>query len=361
MAFSPQSVGPQSGSIVIHDNAANSPQIVTLSGTGDSNIPTILVSPTSIGFTSQPVGTIGNAWTVTISNTSAFQVTGLSIGLSDASDFQLSSGCGATLAPYSTCNLTVAFSPQSVANISGSIVIHDNAVNSPQTVSLYGTGTSNTPTVFVSPGSITFSDQVIGTTGNSWTVTVNNTSAFPLTGITIGLSDALDFQLSSGCGSTLGPNSTCNLTVAFSPHSVGPISGSIVIHDNGLNSPQTVALNGNGDAIPVNVQISPGSIAFSSQAENTTSNPWTVNFSNMSAAAVDISSIVVTDTTNFMQTNSCGSVLGGYSSCTILVYFTPQSVNSFNANLVVTSSGNPVRYGASITLTASQRSGRRNY
>ena len=343
VAFAPQSVGNLSGSIVITDNATPSgTQTVTLSGIGTSNTPTILISPTNIPFTSQPVGTTGNSWTVTISNTSAFQVTGLSIGLSDASDFKLNSGCGSTLAPYSTCNLTVAFSPQFVGNINGAIIIHDNAVNSPQTVTLNGIGTSDQPTILVSPGNIPFSDQIIGTTGNPWTITVSNTSAFPVTGLSINLTDAVDFQLTSGCGSILGPYTTCNLTVSFSPHTVGSLSGAIQIFDNAVNSPQTVTLNGYGDPIPVNVQISPGSIPFSSQAEYTTSNPWTVNFSNMSGTAVNISSIAITgDPTDFMETNACGSVLGAYSSCTILVYFTPQSVNSFNANLVVSSTGNP--------------------
>ena len=65
VTFTPTTTGPRSGSVWITDNAAGSPQTVSLTGTG---ITPVSVSPPSLNFGNQTVGTSSVAQTVTLSN-----------------------------------------------------------------------------------------------------------------------------------------------------------------------------------------------------------------------------------------------------------------------------------------------------
>ena len=72
----------------ITDNASGSPQTVSLSGTGTA--PLVSLSPTSLAFGSQPVGTRSStAYTVKLSNTGngTLSITSLALTGTNASDF----------------------------------------------------------------------------------------------------------------------------------------------------------------------------------------------------------------------------------------------------------------------------------
>ncbi|MGB9491157.1 MAG: choice-of-anchor D domain-containing protein, partial [Terriglobales bacterium] len=101
--------------------------------------PTVTLSPTSLTFAKTAVGEMSAAKTITLKNTSA----GL-LNLSKmfaSSGFEISSNaCGRTLAAKTSCKLTVTFTPSQVGTAMGTITLVDNAANSPQTVTLSGTG-----------------------------------------------------------------------------------------------------------------------------------------------------------------------------------------------------------------------------
>jgi Abnormal spindle-like microcephaly-assoc'd, ASPM-SPD-2-Hydin len=115
-----------------------------------------------------------------------------------------------------------------------------------------GTSTS-APVASVSPASISFGSQAVGTTSSQHTVTVANTGNANLViragGVTV--TDSTDFKIASGgCASTtsvtVAPGSSCTFVVTFAPASVGTFSATIDIADNAAGSPQTVALSGSG-------------------------------------------------------------------------------------------------------------------
>jgi sugar lactone lactonase YvrE len=92
------------------------------------------------------VGTTSAAQSATLTNSgnSALTITGISITGTNPTDFAISTGanaCGATLAPGSSCSIYVTFAPTSTATFSATLSVADNAANSPQTVSLVGSGT----------------------------------------------------------------------------------------------------------------------------------------------------------------------------------------------------------------------------
>ena len=96
------------------------------------------VTPTSLSFKKQPVGTISAAKTVTLSNTgnASFNVSSISA----SAGFIQMNACSAPILPGKSCSVQVKFAPSIKGSITGSLKINDNANNTPQVVTLNGTG-----------------------------------------------------------------------------------------------------------------------------------------------------------------------------------------------------------------------------
>jgi len=107
------------------------------------------------------------------------------------------------------------------------------------------------PVAGVSPTSLTFSSQIVGTTSASQPVTLSNTGTVTLTIASIVAST--NFGVTTGtdaCGSSLAAGGSCMIHVTFSPSltaTLGTLTGTLTITDNsyGLTgSTQTVSLSG---------------------------------------------------------------------------------------------------------------------
>jgi Astacin (Peptidase family M12A)/Abnormal spindle-like microcephaly-assoc'd, ASPM-SPD-2-Hydin len=337
--FTPTVAGPLSGSISITDQATNSPQMVTLSGTGTSSGTVIVtVTPASETFVAQTVGTTSAAKTVTVKNTGTGST---SLSFAATGDFAAVSGgttpCSTTLAAGSSCTISVTFNPTSTGTLTGTVSVTDSATNSPQMVKLTGTGKAPTVIVTPSPTSETFAAQALGTTSAAKTITVKNTGTGS-TPITIAPASG-DFAVkSTTCGPTLGASpASCTISVTFTPESAGALTGSISITDNAGNSPQTVSLTGTGKAGTVVVTTSPTSETFAAQTVGTTSAAKTVTVKNTGTASTPISIALGGD---FAQTNTCGTTLGpSPATCTISVTFTPQATGTLGGSISVSDNG----------------------
>ena len=128
--------------LVITDNATGSPQTIPMTVTAVIN-PRVSLSPSSLNFGTVRTGNTSTAKTVTLTNsgTTTLKLTGLSI----SGNFAFASGAGACtsstqLTPSGHCTIYVVFKPTSRGSKSGSVRISDNALNSPQSVSLSGSG-----------------------------------------------------------------------------------------------------------------------------------------------------------------------------------------------------------------------------
>jgi len=289
--------------------------------TAMAQVPAVVISPASIDFGSQSAGTSGNPWTVTLSNTSATQLLITSISVSDTTNFTQLNNCGTILAAYSTCTVRVAFTPSSAATFTGALNFVDNATGSPSSVSLTGMGTSSAPVVVLSPTSIDFGSQIVGTTSNTWTVTVNNTSGTDAP-FTSPITVTGPFTETNSCGALVAMHSTCNILVAFAPTAAGTATGSLTVSISGGNTVAPVPLTGVGTSnVPILV-FAPTSVDFGSQTVGTTSNSWTITLNNTSSVPATFTS-PLTITGPFTQTNTCGTTLNAYSTCNIVVSFTP--------------------------------------
>jgi hypothetical protein len=250
VTFTPGAIGSRSGTLTLTDNAAGSPQSITLTGTGATAAPGVNLSPTTVSFGNQNVGTTSSAQQVTLSNNGSSTLTISSIAVSgtNASDFAQTNTCGASLAPNANCVISITFTPSATGSRSGAVTITDNATGSPQSVPLSGTGVTPTPAANVSPSSLTFANQNVGTPSSAQTITVQNTGTADLTisSITISGTNASDFAQTNNCGTSLAPNASCAINVTFTPGAAGSRSASVTITDNATGSPQSVTLSGTG-------------------------------------------------------------------------------------------------------------------
>jgi hypothetical protein len=116
---------------------------VTLSGS--TARPTVSLSPTSIAFGTQPINTTSAPQTVTVTNTSAVPlvINSISLGGANPGRFGQTNNCpigGAGLPAGGSCTISVTFTPNRRVARSATLIVRDNAANSPQTVALTGTG-----------------------------------------------------------------------------------------------------------------------------------------------------------------------------------------------------------------------------
>lgn len=94
----------------------------------------VVVLPTTLKFGLQAVGS-STSKTVTLANKQNKTLNISSITLPTGYS---ASGCGASLAAFKSCSLTVTFNPQTAGTFNGSLIVADDAGNSPQAVALSG-------------------------------------------------------------------------------------------------------------------------------------------------------------------------------------------------------------------------------
>jgi len=181
ITFTPASAASFAATLSIADNAAGSPQIVTLTGTGTAPpAPVASLTPSSLTF-SAIAGSTSAAQTATLKNTgnAAMTIGGITIAGADATDFSTTNTCGSSLAAGASCAISVSFTPASVASFTASLSVADDAAGSPQTVSLSGTGAAPpVPTFAVNSTTAAQTIQAGGTAQYTITVTAQN-GTFP--------------------------------------------------------------------------------------------------------------------------------------------------------------------------------------
>ena len=203
---------------------------------------TVALSKTSLNFPTQVIGTTSAAETVTLTNTGGTAVAITSIDSSG--DFAQTNDCGSGVPPGGSCQISVTFTPSAEGTRTGTVTIIDNAVNSPQTITLKGAGT----VVELSPATVDFGNQTVGTRSAPQTIALKNTGSTALSILGMGISgtDFDDFAYTTTCDSSLAAKATCLIHVTFKPEATGGRRASLDVLDNGGGSPQHVMLTGTG-------------------------------------------------------------------------------------------------------------------
>jgi hypothetical protein len=169
VTFKPAGAGSYSATLAITDNAGDSPQTVALAGMGVNPAgPVLTFSPGALTFPPEPIGTTTPAQVVTLSNMGAavLNISLITFGGANFSDFKGDMTCGSSLAPGAACTASITFTPTAQGNRSAILSVSDNEPGSPQTVSLTGKGvgfalTCAQPTISINAGqTATFSVNV---------------------------------------------------------------------------------------------------------------------------------------------------------------------------------------------------------
>ena len=101
----------------------------------------VTLSPSSLTYASQTVGTTSAAQTLALRNgtSSSLTVNSIAVTGTNSGDFGQTNNCGASLAAGASCSISVTFTTTTgTENVT--LTVTDNAANSPQTASLTGPG-----------------------------------------------------------------------------------------------------------------------------------------------------------------------------------------------------------------------------
>jgi hypothetical protein len=242
--FTPILGGVRAATLTFTDNAPGPPQNVPLTGEGDA--PAAVLSVTSLTFGVTQVRQTSAKQNVTLTNTGTQQLHITSIAVS--AEFKQSNTCGGSVEPGGTCVISVAFKPLDSGTRTGTLTVTDDAVDSPQTVSLTGTGTI----VQLVPTSMGFGPVPVGGTSDPQFVTLTNVGnrALLINSILPAGDDPQDFQIvQSTCPISpagLAKGTSCTFGVTFTPTQTGTRKATASLDDDGGGSPQHVSLSGNG-------------------------------------------------------------------------------------------------------------------
>jgi hypothetical protein len=123
------------------------------SNCGGGGSTTATLSPASLSFASQTVGTTSAAQGVTLTNNNASASITIS-SIAVTGDYAQTNNCGTSLAASASCTISVTFKPTTTGTRTGTLTATDSATNSPQTTSLTGTGASGggSQQLFGNPG-----------------------------------------------------------------------------------------------------------------------------------------------------------------------------------------------------------------
>jgi archaellum component FlaF (FlaF/FlaG flagellin family) len=304
---------------------------------------TATLSTNSLSFGNQTVGTPSTAQAVTVTNngTKTLNITSTSIVGLERLDFApLSNKCGTSLGVGKNCNIWATFTPQAVGARSATIQMVDNASNSPQVITLSGTGTA--PVATWSVPNLSFGSQTVGSSSSPLAVTLTNTGNGTLNISNVAAGG--DYSQTNNCNNPILPNGTCTVTVTFTPSGTWARMGTINVTSNAIAPP--LFLSGMG-ASGGSISLSTQNLTFTSQLVGSTSGPQPVTLTNTGSAPAAIESITASG--DFTETNTCGAVLS--ANCAINVTFAPSWSGSRTGEVVVSLTDPPMLEVISLTGT----------
>ena len=297
----------------------------------------IAFSAMSLDFGAQRVAMSGTVQMVMLTNnlTATLTITGVTIAGADASDFAETDSCaGQSIQPGATCGIGVGFTPTVAGSRAATLLVADSAADSPQSVALLGLGAM--PSLNVSASSLDFGTQAVDSSGTPRMLTLTNSSMVTLTITTtvITSTNPADFDEADNCvGAVLPPQGTCSVSLTFSPQDTGSRAASLQIVDDAPDSPQSIALTGNGS--DSGVSVTPGGIDFGAQQGGSGASR-TITVANNGAAPLSIDGVTISSDGDFAETDTCsGATIQPGGSCALNVTFTPLSNGPTSGSIII--------------------------
>jgi hypothetical protein len=348
VTFTPTAIGTRTGSISISSNAAGSPQVVSLDGTGLA--PVTQLTPTGLTFAARTVATTSTPQTITLANvgTSVLNISSLNA----SGDFSMVSNCGTTLAAGASCNIDVSFTPIAAGPRNGVLTVMDDAAGSPHAVTLAGTGLpAPAPVADLSSATVDFSSQQVGSESAPEVLVVTNSGNAPLTFASMAITG--DFSLvvptatsPAPCPVTLAPGDSCIFTMVFRPTGSNLRQGALTLGTNA--GTLVVTLVGVGLLAEPPQLTLPVTIDFGPQPFGVKSPGRALTLHNTSPYVASI--VELTATGDFAISDACTTIAPG-ATCTPLVTFQPTGIGPRFGSILVRTLRDANSYAVLLTGT----------
>ena len=351
VSFTPTAAASQNGNLSIVHNAASSPDVVTLTGSGTQSLINPVVQTLSFGNVQQGVPkplnqVVTNTGTATLNFTvnpsSAAALSGPAVA-----DYAVTGTCNIVTpvaALGGTCTLVVTFTPTALGARAATLTISSDATNGPLVITLTGTGVA-LPEPGVTPPASDFPDTVINElSAQTRTVTIRNDR---IRDIVYSVSNTTDFKIGAeSCAGriVLGGGGTCTIAIQFMPTlgaGEGRRTASLPFTFTGTApdpDPTTVNVDVAGNALLPLAQS-----ATSLNASAVVGSPTTTSMllTNRSASSITLSTLVFSGAAagdySLDATNTCTAalVLLAGNNCTLVVRFNPPAAGTRNATLTI--------------------------
>jgi exo-beta-1,3-glucanase (GH17 family) len=301
---------------------------------------TLSLSPSSVAFGNQTVGTSSAAKTVTVTNSGTTAATvSVSITGTGAAAYKQTNTCTASVAAGKTCSVSVTFAPTAATAYNASVSVSATGATA-KTATLTGTGVAaTTVTASANPTALTFASTAVGASSAAQSITITNTGTGTLTvsSVSITGTNASAFAQSNTCTAAVAAGKTCSVSVTFKPTATGAASATVSIASNASGSPLSVGLSGTGAAAATSYTLTPTSLTFAAQAVGTASSAQSVTLKNTGSASLTVTTAALSgaQAAGYTLTNGCTAALAANATCVLSVAFKPTATGSATATLTV--------------------------
>ncbi len=245
IVFLPTSPGMDSAQLIFLSNAPSSPDIIVASGIGVALARAAILDISSrvVNCGTTPAGT--PTWTlVTLFNTGNDTLRFTSVASTNAI---FSSHLSGTVIPPGTSIIdSIKFLPPNAGSDAGVLTFTGNAVNSPDSITVYGIGLNSLTKTAIFAASARDVDCGITNVGaHTWTlVTISNPGADTLF---ISASTSTNPVFASSLSQTaIAPGAEIIDLIVFQPTDVGEAAGYLIFTSNSITSPDSIGVYGNG-------------------------------------------------------------------------------------------------------------------
>jgi len=337
--FTPTAIGTRTGAITITDNAAGSPHIISLTGSGSASLaPAVTLSSSSLTFADPPVTVVQDASTTGGGSTTLAVAFAGNVTQNNLMVVGVSSYAGNTFSSPaitdtlgSNWSLAVAENPGTTGTPSQSNIYYAVVPSTgPNTVTVHTTGTNNlhlhiyeiaglmTSSVLDQTGANFQSNATAATVSTSGPTTAGNEYVYAYIGRDNGVGT---WTAGNGYRDAVSSPNTGSTTDAFSEDQFISVTGTQTATAtssaaDGLTSViATFRASGGGTRV------------------GATSAAQTVKLNNTGTGSLTTTSIVASG--NYAQTNTCASPVAAGSSCTINVTFTPTVIGTQTGSITI--------------------------
>jgi hypothetical protein len=214
--------------------------------------PALHLSNDSIDFGAERVGTSSVPHWLTVTNIGGDELAFESVQATG--DFLVSNDCF-PLAPGTSCELALRFSPSAAGERTGGLTISHNGAEQVSGVLLRGVGLA--PEISLSASSVSFGHQLVGTESAPQEVKLTNsgTASLELSGISV----SGEFMQSNDCPAIVAVEQSCTISLMFTPTAAGERAGGLAVTNRFPEETRTASLFGIGTDF--SLSASPGAAA----------------------------------------------------------------------------------------------------